>query len=165
MEYERGISNNPTINTNTNTNTNTIRSVSIDINNIFEKNKLDDLNYFLNTRRRLNQCNLSLIRLFHIIQTAGILTTTIAAGYDVKYLVWIGVGLNCIASLLHFFEKTNKEVSKKMLKDIVAIKNNKYIDESDFVFENITTDSIDTITKDFNRSSINMGIPAKDMLL
>ena len=95
----------------------------------------------------------------------GILTTTIAAGYDVKYLVWVGVGLNCIASLLHFFEKTNKEVSKKMLKDIVAIKNNKYIDESEFGFENTTTDSIDTITKDFNgRSSINIGVPAKDML-
>jgi len=155
MEPESSVQIKPHINTNTNTTMN----VSLEINNVFEKNKLNDLNHFLNTRRKLNQHNLSLIRFFHIIQTAGILTTTIAAGYDIKYLVWIGVGLNCIASLLHIFEKTNTEVSKKMLKDITAIKNNNYIDESEFDFEN--ADTVHTLIQ--SRPNITMNIPSKDI--
>lgn len=154
MKPENGVQINPHINTNTSIN------VLLDINNVFEKNKLDDLIYFLNTRRKLNQCNLSLIRFFHIIQTAGILTTTIAAGYDVKYLVWIGVGLNCIASLLHIFEKTNIEVSKKMLKDITAIKNNNYIDESEIDFEN--ADNVHSLIQ--SRPNINTNIPSKNIV-
>lgn len=70
-----------------------------------------------------------LIYLFHIVQSAGILTTTIAAGYDMKSLVWIGVGLNILASLINVFEKTNNSISKALLKDIQAIKDGTFLDE------------------------------------
>jgi hypothetical protein len=57
------------------------------------------------------------------------LTTTVAAGYDIKELVWVGAGLNLVATLIIVFEKTNDNISKKLLKDIYAIKNGTYVDE------------------------------------
>jgi len=103
--------------------------VSVEIQSIFEKNKLEDLKTFINKRKCLNSCNMTLIYLFHIIQAAGILTTTIAAGYDMKQLIWVGVGFNLFASLLNVFEKTNSSISKGLMKDIQAIKEGTFVDE------------------------------------
>ncbi len=76
---------------------------------------------------------MALIYLFHIIQSAGILTTTIAAGYDMKSLVWAGVGLNILASLINVFEKTNNSISKRLMADIQAIKDGSFVDEGTVV--------------------------------
>ena len=103
--------------------------VSVEIQSIFEKNKLEDLKAFIEKRKCLNSWNIALIYLFHIIQSAGILTTTIAAGYNMKEIVWVGVGFNILASLLNVFEKTNASISKGLLKDIQAIKEGTFIDE------------------------------------
>lgn len=105
-------------------------SVSVEIQTILEKNKLDDLKEFIGKRKCLNSCNLTLIYLFHIVQSAGILTTTIAAGYDMKEFIWVGVGLNIMATIINAFEKTNSAVSKGLLKDINAIRDGTYVDES-----------------------------------
>ena len=80
-----------------------------------------------------------LVYIFHTIQSAGILTTTIATGYDIKYMIWIGVGLNILASLINIFENINNTMSKKLLKSIEAISNNNYLDEDTIV--NIEKDS------------------------
>ena len=104
--------------------------ISKQINDVFESNRLTDLQFFLSKRSCLNNCNIVLIYLFHIIQSAGILTTTIAAGYNVREYVWIGVGLNILASLIHIFEKTNNNISLKLLSNIKAIKSNNYVDET-----------------------------------
>ena len=103
--------------------------VSVEIQSIFEKNKLEDLKAFIEKRKCLNSWNIALIYLFHIIQSAGILTTTIAAGYNMKEIVWVGVGFNILASLLNVFEKTNASISKGLLKDIQAIKEGTFADE------------------------------------
>ena len=103
--------------------------VNIEIQSIFEKNKLEDLKVSIDKRKCLNSWNIALIYLFHIIQSAGILTTTIAAGYDMNQLIWVGVGFNLLASLLNVFEKTNSTISKALLKDIEAIKQGTYVDE------------------------------------
>ena len=103
--------------------------VSVEIQSIFEKNKLEDLKAFIEKRKCLNSWNIALIYFFHIIQSAGILTTTIAAGYNMKEIVWVGVGFNILASLLNVFEKTNASISKGLLKDIQAIKEGTFIDE------------------------------------
>ena len=108
---------------------------SLIINDIFEQNKLNDLKYFMKNRNNLNKCNIILIYFFHIIQSAGILTTSIATSYNMKSLIWVGVGLNCVATLIHVFQKTNSTISKKFMKDIQAIKDNNYIDESSIDFE------------------------------
>ena len=107
--------------------------MSVEIQSIFEKNKLDDLKEFMGKRKCLNAWNMALIYLFHIVQSAGILTTTIAAGYDMKDLVWVGVGLNITATLINVFEKTNRSISKHLMKDIQAIKQGLYVDESEMI--------------------------------
>jgi hypothetical protein len=106
------------------------KDLSIEIQNIFDTNKLEDLKEFINRRKCLNNWNIALVYLFHFIQSAGILTTTIAAGYDIKAIVWVGVGLNILASMINIFEKTNNGISKKLMKDIQAIKDGTYVDES-----------------------------------
>ena len=104
--------------------------VSLEIQSIFEKNKLEDLKRFMAKRQCLNSWNMGLIYLFHIVQSAGILTTTIAAGYDMKSLIWVGVGFNIMVTV---FEKTNQSISKNLLKDIEAIKAGTFTDEGNFV--------------------------------
>jgi esterase/lipase len=66
---------------------------------------------------------------FHIVQAAGVLTTTIAAGYDIKELVWVGASMNVIATLIQVFEKTNESVSKTLMQNINDIRNGMYVDE------------------------------------
>ena len=102
---------------------------SLQIKLIFDQNELNDLKRFINKRKCLNNSNIYLNYFFHFIQSVGILTTTIAAGYDLKYLIWIGVGLNVLASLVNVYEKTNNDILKKLMEDIQKIKDNKYIDE------------------------------------
>ena len=104
-------------------------NMSKKIKNILSKNKLQDLNKFLNKRQCLNECNLSLVYIFHIIQTIGIFTTTIAAGFNMKELIWVGVSLNFLASLINIFEQINNNISQRLLKDIISISNGTYIDE------------------------------------
>ena len=111
----------------------TAPDISMQIHAIFEQNKLGDLKEFVRKRKCLNEFNTVLMYLFHVVQSAGILTTTIAAGYDMKELIWIGVGINIVASLINIFEKTNLSISKHLMKDIEAIRNGTFVDESDII--------------------------------
>jgi hypothetical protein len=96
---------------------------------IMDENTLEDLKSLIARRQSLNRCNVCLIYIFHFVQSAGILTTTIATGYSLTYLIWVGVGLNVLASLLNVYEKTNSNLLKTYLKDIDAIKNGTFTDE------------------------------------
>ena len=109
------------------------KDIALEIKEIFDNNQLEDLKRFMNKRRCLNYCNMCLIYLFHFIQSVGILTTTIAAGYDFKYLVWVGIGLNILASLINIYEKTNNNILKKLMNEIKTIKDGNYIDEGQLV--------------------------------
>ena len=100
---------------------------------IFEENKMSDLKRFMNKRQSLNAANGWLIYLFHIFQSAGILTTTIATGYNIRELIWVGVGLNVVSTLMNVFEKINTSISTKLMKDITSIREDKYIDEGTIV--------------------------------
>jgi hypothetical protein len=100
---------------------------------IFEENKMSDLKRFMEKRQRLNAANGWLIYLFHIFQSAGILTTTVATGYNIRELIWAGVGLNVISTLMNVFEKINTSISTKLMKDITSIREDKYIDEGTIV--------------------------------
>ena len=103
--------------------------IATQIQEIFEQNEIDDLKRMMSRRHSLNVCNIWLIYTFHLVQSGGILTTTIATGYNLTYLIWVGVGLNILASLLNVYEKTNANLSKKLLTDIESIKAGKYTDE------------------------------------
>lgn len=108
-------------------------NITEEIQSILNKDKLEDLKQFISRRKCLNFWNIGLVYLFHAVQAAGILTTTIAAGYDSKEIIWVGVGLNILASLINVIEKTNSSISKHLLKDIEAIKDGTYVDESEVV--------------------------------
>jgi hypothetical protein len=103
--------------------------IATQIQEIFEQNEINDLKSMMNRRHSLNYCNIWLIYMFHLVQSGGILTTTIATGYNLTYLIWVGVGLNILATLLNVYEKTNANLSKKLLGDIESIKAGKYTDE------------------------------------
>jgi len=109
------------------------RSMAQNVDDIFDQNRLADLTAILSKRHCLNRCNMGLNYGFHLVQAAGILTTTVAAGYNDRFLIWVGVGMNLLASLINVYEKTNSEMMKRLLKDLVAIKNNTYLDEGEIV--------------------------------
>ena len=109
------------------------RDIAMEIQTIFDNNKINDLNRFLSKRQCLNTTNTYLVYLFHLVQSAGILTTSVAAGSNNTELVWVGVGLNIFATLINVYEKTNNSISSKLLNDIKLIKDNHYVDEGEFV--------------------------------
>ena len=109
------------------------KKMSTEITKLLEDNKIDDLKKFLSRRKCLNNCNLCLVYLFHIVQSAGILTTMIATSYSMTSVIWVGVGLNVFATLINVFEHTNNSISKRLLKDIEAIMNGTYVDEGNAV--------------------------------
>ena len=110
-------------------------AVNEEIRIIFEQNKIEDLKRFMNKRQRLNAVNTWLIYAFHVFQSAGILTTTIATGYNIREMIWVGVGLNVISTLMNVFEKINTSISTKLMKDITSIREDKYVDEGTIVNE------------------------------
>jgi hypothetical protein len=112
---------------------NKIRDISLEIQTILDNNKINDLNRFLNKRQCLNTTNTYLIYLFHLVQSAGILTTSIAAGTNNTQLVWVGIGLNIFATLINVYEKTNNSISAKLFHNIKLIKDNHYVDEGELI--------------------------------
>ena len=106
-----------------------INDVNIQIHEIFENNKLTDLKRFIKKRQSLNTCNIYMSYLYYLVQSVGILTTTIGTGYNVKELIWTGIGVNILASLIHSYEQINNNLSIKLLKNIENIRKNNYIDE------------------------------------
>jgi hypothetical protein len=65
----------------------TSEEVNNEIKQILLENKLHDLKKFIAKRSCLNKTNQVMAYLFHTIQSAGILVTTIAAGYEMKELI------------------------------------------------------------------------------
>ena len=101
-----------------------------DIDAILKKNSIEDLEKFIKRRACLNNCNICFTYLFHFLQTCGMITTSISASYNYKELLWIGIGLNAMASLVSIYEKTNQTIADKMLENIKNIKAGEYIDEA-----------------------------------
>lgn len=105
---------------------------------IMHKNVVDDLQKFIKKRACLNNCNMYLTYVFHLLQTGGMITTTISASYNYKEVLWIGIGLNALAALISVYEKINQSISDKMLESIKSIKAGEYLDEPN----QINTDEI-----------------------
>lgn len=110
-------------------------NIDAEIQKIFDTNRLADLKKFLGRRQCLNRSNMLFEYAFHVVQTSGILVTTIAAGYNEKFLVWIGAGISAVASLIKVFESSNNSMLKKLLNDIHMIRNGTYVDEGVLVDE------------------------------
>jgi len=102
----------------------------MEIDAILKKNSIEDLEKFIKKRACLNNCNMYLTYLFHFLQTCGMITTTISASYEYKEILWIGIGINALATLISVYEKINKSISNKLLENIKNIKAGEYLDES-----------------------------------
>jgi hypothetical protein len=107
----------------------TAEEVSIKIKQIFEQNKVDDLNRFIAKRSRLNKFTTFLMYGSYVFQSTGIFVTTLATGYHLPELTWVGIGLKMMSTLMIVFEKLNTSISTKILKDIQSIKDGTYVDE------------------------------------
>jgi len=105
-------------------------SIDEEIETILNNNKISDLKKFLNKRSCLNESNVYLTYLFHIIQSFGILCVSVSNSYELKYLSWIGIGLNSIASVIHIITQDNTKINKTLFTNIQKIKDNNYLDES-----------------------------------
>ena len=108
-------------------------NVSVEINDILDKNRLADLKRFIDKRHCLNLSNTYFIYVFHLVQSAGILTTSYAAGNNNPNLVWLGITLNFLATIISIYEKTNNSILKKLMNDIHAIKSGNYVDEGELI--------------------------------
>jgi len=106
-----------------------------DIQELLDKNIMDDLTRFIKKRQCLNYTNMYMNYVFHFVQTAGVLTTAIAASYGWSHIVWVGVGLNSVATLLHIYEHNNNKLLETMMQNIKKIKNGTYIDECALINE------------------------------
>jgi len=108
-------------------------SISVQVQNILDNNVVGDLKNAIAKRKCLNTSNMVFVYIFHVVQTAGILVTTVGAGYNDKKLVWVGAGLNALATLIHVYENINNGMSKRLLSDIKSIKAGTYIDEGELI--------------------------------
>ncbi len=96
---------------------------------LLQANKMSDLKRFISNRHCLNTSNICFTYLFYVVQMVGLLTTSVAQSYGSTNIVWLGIGLNSLATLIHTFEQTNNKLSKHILDNIISIKNGTYIDE------------------------------------
>lgn len=103
--------------------------MSDEITRILQANKMFDLKRFLSSRQCLNTSNIYFTYLFYLVQMAGLLTTSVAQSYNATNIVWLGIGLNSLATLIHTFKQSNNKLSQNMLDNILSIKNGTYVDE------------------------------------
>jgi len=99
------------------------------IKNILATNQVEDLSRFIAKRAILNKCTMYFMYGSYVFQSLGIFVTTVATGYNLPELTWVGIGLNMVSALMIVFEKINVSVSTKFMKDIQAIKAGTYVDE------------------------------------
>ena len=101
-----------------NTTVNNNINIDSEIQTIFNNNTLYTLKRDIKRRSNLNNCNFYFSYIFYIFQSLGIIVTTISTGYHETNIIWVGVGFNVLASLVHSFEKLNNSVSDVLLQDI-----------------------------------------------
>jgi hypothetical protein len=101
----------------------------LQVSEVLQANKISDLKRFLKSRQCLNTTNICFTYLFYVVQMVGLLTTSVAQSYNMSNIVWVGIGLNSLATLIHTFEQTNTKLSNHMLDNITNIKNGTYVDE------------------------------------
>ena len=135
-------------------------TTSIEIENIFNENKVNDLKRFMVKRQQLNDCNIKLRYLHYVMHYSSILVTTVAVSYNnntdihLVNMIWIGISVNIVSSLISSFEKMNKTMSTKLLNDIYKIKTDTYVDESELV-DSFHENSSNSSTKNNNNQKVN----------
>jgi hypothetical protein len=134
-----------------------METTSMKIKKIFDDNKINDLHRFIEKRQSINSCNVKLRYLYYTFHYSSILVTTVAVSFQTSNfeqihiinmvdMIWIGIALNILSTMVNAFEKMNKAVSKKMLADIYKIKSGEYVDETE-VMDSIHETSTMSVSK------------------
>ena len=108
----------------------TDEQTALKINNMINKNKVEDLKRFINKRQNLNVSNQWFGYLFYLLQTASVFSTSLGQSYSNAYLIWSGIGLTSFGTLIHAIINSNTKINNNLMKNIKEIKSGSYIDES-----------------------------------
>ena len=96
--------------------------LTIVIEDVLAKHREDDMVEFLKRRQCLNNVNGWLMCLFHLFQLAGIMMTSYAVSHGSTTLVWTGVILNSLASIMQIYIKMHDASLNQMMTDLQLIK-------------------------------------------
>ena len=107
----------------------TDEQTALKINNMINQNKVEDLKRFISKRQNLNVSNQWFGYLFYILQTASVFSTSLGQSYGNPYLIWSGIGLTSIGTLIHAIINSNTKINNNLMKNIKEIKGGSYIDE------------------------------------
>ena len=103
--------------------------VDLEIQKIFDKNKIEDLNDFIKQRSCLNFTTQYLTYLFYLLQASGVFLVSVGKSYGNDLLVWLGVGCNSFASFIYIVINSNAKINSGLLSNIRSIKSGSYVDE------------------------------------
>ena len=107
----------------------TDEQTAIKINNIINKNKVDDLVRFMTKRQNINCGNQWLGYLFYLIQTLSVFGNSLGQYTENDYLIWSSIGLTGIGTLIHAIINSNNKINSSLMSNIKAIHSGDYIDE------------------------------------
>ena len=107
----------------------TDEETAIKINNIINKNKVDDLLRFMNKRQNINCSNQFLGYLFYAIQTISVFGNSLGQYTQNDYLIWSSIGLTGIGTLIHAIINSNNKINSSLMSNIKAIHSGNYVDE------------------------------------
>ena len=102
---------------------------AIKIKNIINQNKVDDLLRFMNKRQNINCSNQVLGYGFYIIQSVAVFTSSLGQYLDNTYLIWSGIGLTSIGTLIHAIINSNNKINTSLMTNIKSIHAGNYVDE------------------------------------
>ena len=107
----------------------TDEETAIKINNIINKNKVDDLLRFMNKRQNINCSNQFLGYLFYVVQTLAMFGNSLGQYTQNDYLIWSSIGLTGIGTLIHAIINSNNKINSSLMANIKAIHSGDYVDE------------------------------------
>ena len=107
----------------------TDEQTAIKINNIINKNKVDDLLRFMGKRQNINCSNQFLGYLFYAIQTMSVFGNSLGQYTQNDYLIWSSIGLTGVGTLIHAIINSNNKINTSLMTNIKAIHSGNYIDE------------------------------------
>jgi ABC-type antimicrobial peptide transport system permease subunit len=107
----------------------TDEETAIKINNIINKNKVEDLLRFMNKRQNINCSNQFLGYLFYVVQTLAMFGNSLGQYTQNDYLIWSSIGLTGIGTLIHAIINSNNKINSSLMANIKAIHSGDYVDE------------------------------------
>jgi hypothetical protein len=107
----------------------TDEQTAVKINNIINKNKIDDLMRFMNKRQNINCSNQFLGYLFYAIQTISVFGNSLGQYTQNDYLIWSSIGLTGVGTLIHAIINSNNKINTSLMTNIKAIYAGNYVDE------------------------------------